>query len=170
MKYKCSRALFMFQSCKNTFQNFTAVQNCTAAYQKPSFYLKCSKIRLLFFNVIRLHSKIMLSLKIVSYTYHFSFLTFSKTRLLFWLPDASKLLWFQEAHVYKYADRSQLFYQCQISISIKVSKRAGFELNFSRLRNVEKQWRNLTIELWKGDCWPASLLSKNEFCHRFWNF
>ncbi|RCN25491.1 hypothetical protein ANCCAN_28796, partial [Ancylostoma caninum] len=25
----------------------------------------------------------------------------------------------QEAHVYKYADRSQLFYQCQISISIK---------------------------------------------------
>lgn len=26
---------------------------------------------------------------------------------------------FQEAHVYKYADRSQLFYQCQISITIK---------------------------------------------------
>jgi len=25
----------------------------------------------------------------------------------------------QEAHVYKYADRSQLFYQCQISITIK---------------------------------------------------
>lgn len=25
----------------------------------------------------------------------------------------------QEAHVYKYADRSQLFYQCQISIAIK---------------------------------------------------
>lgn len=25
----------------------------------------------------------------------------------------------QEAHVYKYADREQLFYQCQISISIK---------------------------------------------------
>ncbi|CAI4222323.1 unnamed protein product [Auanema sp. JU1783] len=25
----------------------------------------------------------------------------------------------QEAHVYKYADRSQLFYQCQISISVK---------------------------------------------------
>ncbi|CAJ0604991.1 unnamed protein product [Cylicocyclus nassatus] len=28
----------------------------------------------------------------------------------------------QEAHVYKYADRSQLFYQCQISISIKEPK------------------------------------------------
>ncbi|VDM14034.1 unnamed protein product [Wuchereria bancrofti] len=25
----------------------------------------------------------------------------------------------QEAHVYKYADRSELFYQCQISITIK---------------------------------------------------
>lgn len=25
----------------------------------------------------------------------------------------------QEAHVYKYADRSQLFYQCQISITVK---------------------------------------------------
>lgn len=25
----------------------------------------------------------------------------------------------QEAHVYKYADRSQLFYQCQITITIK---------------------------------------------------
>ncbi len=25
----------------------------------------------------------------------------------------------QEAHVYKYADRAQLFYQCQISITIK---------------------------------------------------
>ncbi|KJH47319.1 zona pellucida-like domain protein [Dictyocaulus viviparus] len=28
----------------------------------------------------------------------------------------------QEAHVYKYADRSQLFYQCQISITIKEPK------------------------------------------------
>lgn len=25
----------------------------------------------------------------------------------------------QEAHVYKYADRSQLFYQCQITITVK---------------------------------------------------
>lgn len=31
----------------------------------------------------------------------------------------SDLMAGQEAHVYKYADRSQLYYQCQISITIK---------------------------------------------------
>ncbi|KAL6736895.1 zona pellucida-like domain protein [Ancylostoma duodenale] len=35
------------------------------------------------------------------------------------LEYPSDLMAGQEAHVYKYADRSQLFYQCQISISIK---------------------------------------------------
>lgn len=44
----------------------------------------------------------------------------------------------QEAHVYKYADRSQLYYQCQISISIKVSfqkKKQIFYFNFYILIN-----------------------------------
>ncbi|KAK0398655.1 hypothetical protein QR680_002693 [Steinernema hermaphroditum] len=35
------------------------------------------------------------------------------------LEYPSDLMAGQEAHVYKYADRSQLFYQCQITISIK---------------------------------------------------
>lgn len=47
--------------------------------------------------------------------FSFVFLFFQKKKIFFF-PDLTAG---QEAHVYKYADQSDLYYQCQISITIK---------------------------------------------------
>ncbi|CAL2031415.1 unnamed protein product [Caenorhabditis brenneri] len=95
----------------------------------------------------------------------------------------------QEAHVYKYADRSQLFYQCQISITVKepheecarptcaepqgfgAVKQANQTAQFFRVlkkRSVEAMENVLdvraeltTLEVLEGDL-PASLRSSAE--------
>uniref|UniRef100_A0A8R1DN64 ZP domain-containing protein n=1 Tax=Caenorhabditis japonica TaxID=281687 RepID=A0A8R1DN64_CAEJA len=93
----------------------------------------------------------------------------------------------QEAHVYKYADRSQLFYQCQISITVKepheecarptcsepqgfgAVKQANQSAQFFRVlkkRSAPTQLENIldvraeltTLEVLEGDL-PASLRS-----------
>ncbi|KAI1720062.1 zona pellucida-like domain-containing protein [Ditylenchus destructor] len=72
----------------------------------------------------------------------------------------------QEAHVYKYADRSQLFYQCQISITIKepnsespaqlrlLKKR---EANFENTLDVRAELSALDISTDQNNALPSEL-------------